>query len=438
MTPLWEAVQDIIPEARDETYYREKLIRYVQSRFGQHAADEMVRMMQELSPEEFADYAASEFVDDGVDDLVGSMVTSGGGSEVGAERVPGRGPTATRSRDKGTGPSEPIPSRPRASDVRSPLHSPPSSAVAPGEKPQHAVGSAGQNRPKQPDYLRPGITSGPKTSAGVMPQTHDPERDPASGIVAAQREVDRMYKSGDKGGAAKLARQLRVPPPEERVHRDSQGRPVRDAAGNPRIVVWSPDRVFKWLKDDSRHLDVSPESPRATSMAGVGPREPVERPDRLDMIKRGLVKRNVAPSPEVERKGPERPPNFDGEVWQPHGREREDTTMRPDPMTGRFVFGKRQVDPAKTGQKLIGYKGKWYTPSEYVAMRAQAAGVRPPPGEPRAWRASQHPPRRGVHAGATPAEPPRRPPPRPEVPEPEDEFSDVKTDPDIGSDDDRE
>jgi hypothetical protein len=274
-------------------------------------------------------------------------------------------------------------------------------------------------------------------AAGIVPQRHDPDREPKSGIVAAQREVDRMYRDGDKEGSMRTAGQLGVPPSEERFHYDRSGQLSRDAGGKPRIVVWDPDRVFKWRKADSRHLDVNPNNPRSVSMQGAEPLPKGDRPDRVDLIKRGLAKRNVGADPTAAQLGPKRPGSFDGEVWQPHGRSGEERTMRPDPITGNFVFGKREIDPSKTGGKLVWHKdsGKWVQPSEYAALKAASAGVQLRKGDA-PWRAWQHKPRRGVHAGPTPNSPSRRPPPRAEVPEPEDEFSDIPTDPGIDAPDD--
>jgi hypothetical protein len=239
-----------------------------------------------------------------------------------------------------------------------------------------------------------------------------------------------MHKEGDKEGARRMARQLGVPPPEERFHYDRSGQLSRDPAGRPRIVVWDPDRVFKWRKADSQHLEVDPEAGRAVSMSGAKPLPKPERPDRLDLIKRGLAKRGVGADPTAAQVGPKRPGSFDGEVWQPHGRSGEERTMRPDPITGNFVFGKRDTDPSRTGDRLMWHKasGKWVQPSQYAALKAAAAGVQLRRDDA-PWRAWQHKPRRGHHAGPTPNSPPQRPPARPEPPEPEDEFSDIPTDP---------
>lgn len=443
MTHLWRILESLfLTEAKDAAYYRDQLIRRVQRKYSQHEADELVRHMQTLSPKEFQEYVEMLFVSPELNGLTKSMID--------AERLrhpekAGRGdlPTHSRSTDKGSGEaSEPIPQRPdRTRSVDSPLHGPPRTSVIPGEKPSHAVGSAGQNAPR----------TQPTVAAGIIPQKHDPDRQPRSGVVSAQREVDRLYKDGDKDGALRLAKQLGVPSPEERFHYDRSGQLSRDPGGRPRIVVWGPDRVFKWQKADSQHLKLDPERGRAVSMQGVDAKEKSDSerrqqahsrardaaagridPDRMDLIKRGILKRDKAGA--AAQVGPKRPPSFDGEVWQPHGRSEEERTMRPDPITGNFTFGKRDTDPSKTGGKLIGLGDKWLTPSEYAATRASVAGVQLRKNDA-PWRAWQHKPRRGVHAGPTPNSPSRRPPPRPVAPEDEDEFSDIPTDPGLGPDD---
>jgi len=438
MTQLWRFLESLLAEAKDAAYYRDQLFRLVQRRHGQDAADEMMQRMQVLSPQAFQQYVATHFVSDEIDEITRNMVNAALHRH--PERARGIRPTQSRSTDKGSGAAEPIPPRPTPSRSPSPLSGAPRTVLAPGEKPSHAVGAGPLHRPKEPEFMRPGITSGPKTSAGVVAQVHDPEKETPSGIVAAQRRVDQLYRDGDRAGALKLSRQLGVPPPEERFHYDRQGQVVRDAAGRPRIVTWSPDRVFKWRKEDEQHLPVEPGAERATSMRGAEPRQAPEPISRTDLIKHGLAKRMTAPTPERERRGPDRPPSFDGEVWQPHGSEGEERTMRMDPIIGNWVFGKRQVDPSKTGAKWVGYRGKWYTPSEYAAIRARDAGVELRKGNA-PWKAWQHPPRRGAHAGPTPASPPKSPaqvraerPPQ----EPEDEFSDEPTDPGVPSFDDDE
>lgn len=423
MTHPWRILESLfLAEARDAAYYRNQLVSLVQRRFGQHEADELTSHMQKLTPEEFSEYVELYFVDPEVDDITKRMIDATRATPSQGQGDPGRPslPTQSRSNDKGSKGAEAIPQRPRADGpVSSPLHGAPRTSVRPGEKPQHAVGSAGQNQPRQQFSV----------AAGLVPQKHDPKKDPKSGVVAAQREVDRMYRDGDKKGAIKLAQQLGVPTPEERFHYDSNGQMSRDAGGKPRIVVWAPDRVFKWRSDDSRDLDVDADNPRAVSMKGAEPLPKHDRPDRLDLIRRGLAKRDVGAVPTLDKLGPERPPSFDGEVWQPHGRSGEERTMRPDAVTGNFVYGKRQTDPSKTGGKLVGYKGKWLTPSQYASTRASDAGVQLRKSDT-PWRAWQHPPRRGKHAGPTPNSPPQRVV-RPEPPEPEDEFSDIATDPGI-------
>lgn len=431
MTRLWKLLERLLlREARGAAHYRDELFKHVSKQYGEHEAREMMGWMQRMSPQEFQQYVGLHFVDDTVDELTRSMIATGVASDPEKAGIGSSSPRAPGSIQVGGGPSsskgtigkEPIPSRPSGKTGPSPLHGPPATRVAPGEKPVHAVGTAGQHSKKDAEFMRPGITQGPKSSQGYLAQVHNPDEDPKFGLVAAQKAADRLYKADRKDQAIALARQTGVPSPEERLMFDDEGRPILDAGGNQRIAVWSPDRVLKFMDADRQDLEVDPEAGRATSMAGTRlPQRPGpdEKPfSRLDMIRMGLAKQAVGAATPKDKAGPGRPPSFDGEVWHPHGREGEKRTMRPDPVTGNWTFGKRQVNPKDTGQKLVGLlpgrSGKpyeWLLPSEYAAAKADMAGVsvRKPSGDRKApWKAWQHPPRRGLHAGPTPASPPQR------------------------------
>ena len=238
-------------------------------------------------------------------------------------------------------------------------------------------------------------------AAGVYPSQSADDlkrmRIARSGVVRAQREVDKETREKGVAAGEKLARSLGVPTTAERttIHPDT---------GEKKIQVWGPDRVFKHVDTDRHDVEGDSEEDLANApaflrgiAAQAGPSRSVSLkganspgtsdadrraqshqrakdasanridPDRLEKIKRGILNRNAAPT----KLGPDRPPSFDGEVWKPHGRERDTLVSRPDQATGNWIRGKMTMNPKNTGGELVGLDGKWVAPSVYASNMAQ-------------------------------------------------------------------
>lgn len=360
MNGLWSFLGRLLGEAKGADEYRDDLLRYITMRYGEHEADRVRDDMQRMSPQQLARHLETGFVDDRVDALAQRMISAGVAAHPGRAGTAARfHPQAGASTDKGSGPSEPIPQRPDRSGGASPLVGRPTTSVRPGEKPVHAVGTAGQHRPKDQPSQRSGIVP-------VRPGKDDPR----SGVVAAQKAVDSIASSGrpaDVARADAMARRLGIPTTRERTTVDDKGR--------SRTAIWPADRVLK-----HRDPDLNPD-------AGEAPPEGDEPISRLDLIKHGLVQRKA---------GGVITPNFPGEFigqrWRPHGRVQQKVTSRPDPTTGRWAHGKTTVDPATTGPEVVWDGSRWIPAGDFDSSKGMAQ---------RAWRASQHPPSRkqGVHAG---------------------------------------
>lgn len=391
------------PKAKSPEQYKDDLLRYATLHYSEHEADQIMTNIQRLSPQSLQRYLDQQYSDPGMNAIVKKMIDVAvaahpdrAGTSKASLRSRPEYPTSSASTDKGSGDAEPIPTRPDRKDVDSPLYSKPSKPVAPGEKPVHAVGSAGQHRPKDQTSL----------AQGVKPLKMEPGQT-LSGLVAAQKEVDRITKRGEQARADALARRLGVPTTADRTNDDGK------------VVVWSPDRVLRFM-DPDRNPDAAAKRKDAASKD-----EPISR---MDLIKHGIVKRNAAGIIK---------PNFKGTVigqrWKPHGQSYVKNTARPDQATGNFAYGKALVDPSKTGQEVVWDGEDWIPADDFKVGSKDVAR--------RAWRASQHPPTRGKHSGGTPVlstspeSVPRhlRPNAKP-APEPNDDFDDEDpTDPDINA-----
>lgn len=379
MNRLWSFLGSLLREAKSAAQYKDDLYRYVSLRYSQHEADQVLDSMKRMSVQSFQEYIDREYLDSGMNAIVRDMISAGvsrhpdrsgkGGKP--PERTPlhRAGPGgSTPATDKGSGRPDPIPTRPGRQDADSPLYSRPA-VLPPGQKPTHAVGTAGQNQPRPQ----------PSQGTGVVPQRPEPG-ETRSGLVQAQRIVDRLTKQGKTREADELARRLQVPTSAERIVKDAEDRPVLDQAGNPRVAVWSPDRIFRY-----RDVDRGPGAPAP----------PEQQPrNRLDLIKHGLLKRQGAGVIKPSFRG-----QFFGQAWQPHGRAQVKNTMRPDPATGNFAFGKSEVDPSKTGSAVVWDGDDWIPKDEFDRRYggSDSRGV-----ANRAWKASQHPPTRGKHVGGRP------------------------------------
>lgn len=388
MTRLWSFLESLFSEAEYHGYkkgqapkppkakstgeYKDELLRYVTHHYSEHDADDVAANMQRLSPQALQQYLDQHYVDPEMNAIVKKMVDVAIAAN---PRLAGKGEpkarqqytTASSSADKGSGEAEPIPQRPDRAGTGFSPPSKPSTTIAPGEKPVHAVGSAGQHRPKPQDSV----------AQGIAPIKMQPGQT-RSGLVASQKEVDRLTAAGETQRADALARKLGIPTSAERKNDDGK------------VVVWSPDRVLRFMSPDN--------NPKADAerKASAAKDEPITR---MDLIKHGLLQRQGAGTNKPTFKG-----KFQGQVWSPHGQSYMKNTARPDQATGNFAYGKTLVDPSKTGDKLVWDKASddWVPKDEYDKKYPPKDDSGSKGLARRAWKASQHPPTRGVHSGGTP------------------------------------
>lgn len=366
MTGTWQLLRTLLTEARSTSDYKEDIFRYVIQRYGEHKADELRDAMKSMKFGEFRKHAAMEFMDsklDGKIEALAKAALTAYRARQGGKPEPQAGQTSGRSGKVYTDPeaederSAKIDAMRQAraqaqhgdgQDAAKALMTPRKAGAG---KPSHAVGSAGQHQPK----------TQPSIAAGVQPQYSADElkkmRISRSGLVRAQREVDKETRTKGPAAGDKLAKSLGVPSTTERttVHPDT---------GQKTVQIWSPDRVL-------RHMDPDQNPDR---QAGGG-----EKLDRTELIKRGMIRRSAASK--SGQLGPNRPGSFHGERWKPHGREEEMPAGIPNQATGNWMHFKRQVNPKHTGREVIwnahvgeqfpGTKGEWQLPSVFTAAEAE-------------------------------------------------------------------
>jgi len=366
MNGTWQQLRSILSEAKSAADFAEDVFRYMTRRYGEHASDELRNKMKSIPFKDFKKYAAVEYFDSKLDSLIDDMAITAINARrakqgSGPEKMPGstQGPSGRAYMDPGDAEERQAKidaMRQARNQSRTGGQDAMKALMTPGQGGGHAMGSAGQHQPKQQ----------PSLAAGVHAQRNDPHaKPPKSGLVKAQRDVDKVTK--DKGAAAgeKLARELGVPSTADRttVHPDT---------GVKTVQIWSPDRVFKHM-DTDRNPDArsktdaekrAQSSQRAKS-AAAGSIDP----DRVEKIKQGILQRNAAPT----KLGPTRPGSFHGERWKPHGRETQVAMSRPDAATGNWTRGKVSVNPKHTGAESVWnqHDNEWQLPSVFASREAE-------------------------------------------------------------------
>ncbi len=361
---LWKLLESIVLEAKTAADYRDALLRYVTRRYDEHTADELRSALQRMQFKDFQQHVATTFMNSEMNGIVKNMLQAAiAQHRAKTGKAP---PQVQRAGDDANYVSpDDAAEKEKAIDAARKLRASAGKSYdaartlqkPSGDDPTHAVGSAGQHQPK----------AQPSVSAGVQPQQNSGAK---SGLVGAQRAVDRLTKEkGEKAGNA-LAARLGVPTSAERTKVD----PV---SGEKSIQIWSPDRVMKFMD-----VDQNPNRKAPTDGGNIS---------RTDLVKMGVMKRLKAP--DAGKMGPGRPPAFDGERWKPHGVSSPTVTARPDVATGNYTWAKRDLNPKDTGQELVGLNGKWVLPSVYDATKAmqgaaaKSAGVEPGRGHQRSGTA---------------------------------------------------
>ena len=157
MTGTWQTISTIL-----ETGPRSKgplgdLLDYIRGKLGEHEADELQDYIRTASdPAHVRKHVALKYMDGKADKLAAALTSAPSGKDEPGHRGPGRPPKSQAhvgnwTSDKGSGPSEPIPSRPgRSPDAGSKLMSP-----SPNRG-EHDVGTAGMHRKSQSYSMAPG------------------------------------------------------------------------------------------------------------------------------------------------------------------------------------------------------------------------------------------------------------------------------------------
>lgn len=383
MTGPWQTLRRVFVEAKSALDYKNALLKLITRRFGENEAEEVEADLKRMGFKQWRHHMAYKYMSDEIDGLIKNMGAAAlaahrarqGGDKKPEQPTTGgvKGPSgrqflsaddaaekqakidAMKAARQGVGQSDA-----GASKV----------LMTPGKGGPSAMGNAGQLQVKDQ----------PSQSQGFQPQQG---QQPRSGLVAAQRQVDKLTKEKGAKEGDRLAASLGVPTTAERTVED-------EISGEPHVQIWSPDRVMRFMDADQRSgskfkgssdelpafLRGAYKSAQKTGGISMGaePRKTAEPMSRADLIKMGALQRNKAAAP--GQMGPSRPPSFDGEVWKPHGREGERNVSRPDKATGNWIRGKQVVDPKHTGQELVGLNGKWVLPSVYAAQKGadHAAG----------------------------------------------------------------
>lgn len=395
MTGTWQLLRSIdfrlIREAKTLESVQDKIWTFISRRYSEHEADTAKNQLKSLGFRAWKQWIASEYMNSDLNDLVDDFGKTAAAvhrarkelAGSGEEEGPGAAGVVGSSGRQYMSPEDAEERQARIDAMRQARGAPAGGKTAaqtlmtPGRGGGHAVGTAGQHRTKQQ----------PSVAAGFQPQRSAAElkkmRTSKSGVVRAQRNVDRETREKGIAAGEKLAQELGVPTTAERTIENPD-------TGEKTIQVWGPDRVLKHTDIDVRPLPgLSTRQPRVTSMAGGdvrGAKTDAERlaqaqrsakfasagimdPERLEKIKRGILRRNRAPS----KVGPDRSGSFHGERWKPHGREEEIAVSRPDLATGKYVRGSMMQNPASTGQEVIWnkYDQEWQQPSVFSSREAE-------------------------------------------------------------------
>lgn len=380
------------PRERQKTAaeYKNELVKLITRRFGEHEADEVMADMRRLGGfKAFRDHIATKYMSDEINKIVTNMGKAA--ADAAAKRagpakkdepdVPGaaRGSSGKQYVDpelKGQKQASIDQMRAMRAGAGAGGTQAAQALMSPSKGGGHAVGSAGAGQPKlqpsQATQIVPQRDVDPTTGARLMPR---------SGIVAAQRKVDRLTKEKGAKEGDRLAATLGVPTTAERTKRDPD-------TGEESVQIWGPDRVAKFMDVDTKPVPGAMLGRAAKSMAGAElPKQSPDElrrqaaakraalaakgesdPERIEKIKQGILKRQRAGG----KVGPDRPGSHHGEVWAPHGQSGEKMISRPDPATGNWQRGKIEVGPKPEEKaRWDEYEREWVLPSVWVSREAE-------------------------------------------------------------------
>lgn len=377
-TPMGKKKDQKAAPQRSPQKLQNDLMTYIMRRYGQHAHDQTLEFLAAAHKAKdfgaFKQQMAKHFGDPIINQTIAGM-------EKGPEqkRGPGRPPKAThvdpaQHAQQAAQTAATAASRPDRAGTQANLPKREPLTLKPGEKPDQAMGTAGQLNPEKQPSLQGGAPWLPKaTDLETQPHTiatrldalrqkladlgHDPRSEAErakiqgqiadlgklnqSGLAQSQKRVDYVTKTyGTKNGDQEAAK-LGVPTTKERT--------VVDDEGKEHIQIWGADRIMRW-KDADQNANAP------------GKKEP-------GSAKRAVHKPMIRDKQTGEMKV--RPGDFVGQRWRPSGMSKKEPVARPDQATGRFQHGSHYVNPTQTGQEVVWNGEDWVLPSAFAAMRAQ-------------------------------------------------------------------
>jgi hypothetical protein len=357
----------LVGEAKTSVDYKNALARYMVGRYGEHAADEAISLLQRSRPQDFQKQLALKYMDSRLDgivkDLVKSMTPTTNAPKSKDEPEAGF-KAADDDEESDDGPAFKTPdevaaqrakttataaSRPDRAGTTSNVQRPAGGGTRaePGKATASVMGTAGQYQIKKPS-ADPSIKPTVKAKPGE------------SGMSNSQKKVDYVTQTYGQATGDRLAKKLGVPTSAERggVLGVGMGSPWKT---KPKVV--SGQAAQKAADPDSPTAAPTPRNAR-----DIPPRPVAQRPGGSNG------------KPLVRTRNPEtgedevgvRPGDFVGQRWKPHGISKKVATARPDAATGNFQRGSRLTNPSQEGQEMVWDGSDWVLPSVYAASRAQA------------------------------------------------------------------
>ncbi|MBV9125663.1 MAG: hypothetical protein JO112_20120 [Planctomycetes bacterium] len=200
MTEAWNILSSILEARPRSKGPLGDLLSYISDRYGEHDADELKDFVDRAgSYDEVRKHVALKYMDDKADGLVKGLSTLIGRDQGSSTRSQSQGGGSSapnlggRSQDKGSGPSEPIPSRPdRRPDAGSQLTTPSKTSG------QHAMGSAGSHQKPQSYAMRPGVAPTSSKELGAEPAHTRVQKPSKPGDFIGQQWQPAAYSAPEK------------------------------------------------------------------------------------------------------------------------------------------------------------------------------------------------------------------------------------------------
>lgn len=360
MPGAWTTLRTFLIEAKSAATLKAVIMRYIMRRYGENEADEFAADMKRMDWKSFKRHIGLKYMDSNLDSMMQQMaqaarVQAHGGSDpdkksASASAVKGPSGRVFASYDDEEDKQAKIDAM-RAARAAALKGTPtPAPLMNPNKTATHAVGTAGTLKPKDQ----------PSVAAGIRPQDIKPNQrgGARSGLIDAQRQVDRATKEKGEAEGNRIAKLLGVPTTSQRTAVDPE-------TGKKRVQIWPPDRVMKFM-DPDQNPDISPSSDAEKRAKAIARGKGELDSDRVELIKRGMLSRMKAGG-ENDASKPKFPGNFHGERRKRHGMSRDKLISRPDQATGNWKRSMGTEDPSKTGIEWLwdDNKQEWITDAEW-------------------------------------------------------------------------